>query len=101
VSRRDKGRLAPFVPTFRLTMKTAAYRATSVGARALLLELRANYNTNAQNAVFMSSRDGARLLNAHKDTVRKWLHELEHYGFIREVQTAYRAGFLRTRWSGF
>jgi len=70
-------------------MKTDAYRATSVGARALLLELRANYNFNAENAVFMSSRDGAKRLNAHKDTVRKWLHELEHYGFIVEVQGAH------------
>jgi hypothetical protein len=77
------------VPIFRHTMKTAAWRATSVGARAVFLELKSNYNTNAQNTVFLSSRDGARQLNAHKDTVRKWLHELEHYGFIVEVQGAH------------
>ena len=39
--------------------------------------------------MFLSARDGARELNAHKDTARKWLHELEHYGFIVMVQGAH------------
>jgi hypothetical protein len=86
---RDKGRLAPFVPIFRHTMKTPAWRALSVGARTTFLTLKANYNSNAQNAVFLSARDGARELGVCKDTVCKWLHELEHYGFIVEVQGAH------------
>jgi hypothetical protein len=85
----DKGRLAPFVPIFRHTMKSRAWRQLSVGARATFLHLKANYNSNAQNAVFLSARDGARELGVHKDTARKWLHELEHYGFIVEVQGAH------------
>jgi hypothetical protein len=80
MSRKHRGRLAPFVPIFRHTMKTAAWQAASVGARALFLELKSNYNSNAENAVFISSRDGARRLDAHKDTVRKWLHELREPG---------------------
>jgi hypothetical protein len=86
---RDKGRLPPFVPIFRHTIKTSAWRALSVGARATFLVLKANYNSNAQNAVFLSARDGARELGACKDTVCKWMHELEHYGFIVEVQGAH------------
>jgi hypothetical protein len=45
----DKGRLAPFVPIFRHTMKTPAWQALSVGGRATFLELKANYNTKAQS----------------------------------------------------
>jgi hypothetical protein len=78
-----------FVAVYRLAMNTEAYRALSVGARATYLELRKNYNTKAQNPVFLSARDAARLLGAHRDTVCKWIHELEWYGFIREVQGAH------------
>jgi hypothetical protein len=84
-----KKKLAPFVPLFRATIKTAAWRALSVGARATFFTLKANYNSNAQNAVFLSARDGAKEFNASKKTVCKWLHELEHYGFIVMVQGAH------------
>jgi len=87
--RSDKGRLPPFVPLFRHTIKTAAWRALSVGARATFFTLKANYNTRAQNAVFLSARTGAKELGACKDTVCKWVHELEHYGFIVQVQGAH------------
>jgi hypothetical protein len=86
---KDKGRLAPFVPLFRHTIKTAAWRALSAGARATFFALKTNYNTYAQNAVFLSARDGAKELGVCKDTVCKWVHELEHYGFIVEVQGAH------------
>jgi hypothetical protein len=86
---KDKGRLAPFVAIFRHTIKTPAWRALSVGARATFFVLKSNYNTKAQNAVFLSSRDGAKEFCAGKNTVCKWLHELEHYGFIIEVQGAH------------
>ena len=85
----DKGRMPPFVALFRHTVKTAAWRALSVGARATFFVLKSNYNTKAQNAVFLSSRDGAWELGVHKDTARKWLHELEYYGFIVMVQGAH------------
>ena len=89
MSKPYKNKLAPFVPIFRHTIKTAAWRALSVGARATFLALKANYNSNAQNAVFLSARDGAQEFNASKKTVCKWLHELEHYGFIVMVQGAH------------
>jgi hypothetical protein len=89
MSKRYKKKLAPFVALFRHTVKSAAWRALSVGARATFFALKANYNTNAQNAVFLSARDGAMEFGVHKDTARKWLHELEHYGFIAMVQGAH------------
>jgi hypothetical protein len=89
MSRRPKGKLAPFVALFRHTLKSPAWKALSVGGRAAFVALKTNYNTNAQNAVFLSSRDAAKELGVHRDTARKWLHELEHYGFIVEVQGAH------------
>jgi hypothetical protein len=83
---KDKGRAPPFVMMFRHTLKSAAWKVTSVGARALFVALQANHNTNSQNAVFMSARRGAKELGVNKDTVGKWLHELEHYGFIVKVR---------------
>jgi hypothetical protein len=67
-------------------MKSAAWQALSVGARATYIELCANYNTNMQNAVYLSIRTGAEKLGADKKTVIRWLHELLHYGFIVMVE---------------
>ena len=89
MSLKHSGKQPPFVAVYRLTMKSDAWRALSVGAKATFLELRKNYNTKAQNAVFLSARDGARELGVHRDTVCKWVHELEHYGFIVEVRGAH------------
>jgi hypothetical protein len=86
---KDKGRTPPWVSIIRQTMKSEAWRALSVGARATFLELKKNYNTNVQNAVFLSARDGAKNLGVSKNTVGKWLHELEHYGFVAKVQGAH------------
>jgi hypothetical protein len=76
-------------------MNTPAWLALSVGARALFLELKSNYNTKAQNAVFLSARDGEKQLGVNKDTVCKWMHELEHYRFIVEVQGAHLGDWHR------
>ena len=89
MSRRSKGKLAPFVALFRHTIKSGAWKAASVGARATFVALKTNYNSNAQNAVFLSARDGAKEFGVDKKTVCKWLHELEHYGFIVKVQSAH------------
>ena len=45
--RRDKGRLPPFVPVLKDTMKTAAWKALSHGARSLYVTLKGRYNINA------------------------------------------------------
>jgi hypothetical protein len=36
--------------------------------------------------VFLSARTAAKALGVNKDTAGKWLHELEHYGFLAKVQ---------------
>jgi hypothetical protein len=82
VSKRRGQKLPPFTSLFRHTTKSKAWAASSVGARATFFDLQENYNTNRQNTVFLSARTGSKKLNAHKDTVTKWLRELEHYGFI-------------------
>jgi len=74
---------------FRHTLKSPAWKALSVGARATFVALQANHNSNAQNAVFISARTGAKELGVNKDTVGKWLRELEHYGFIGKVRGAH------------
>ena len=87
--KRDKGKFPPFIAVLRYTFKSPAWKATSVGARAMFVTLKSNYNSNAQNAVFLSARAAAKEFGVHKDTASKWLHELEHYGFIVEVQGAH------------
>ena len=86
---KDKGKLPPFVPLFRHTIKSPAWKVTSVGARATFFELKTNYNTKAQNAVYLASRTGGKQLNASKNSITKWLRELEFYGFIVKVRGAH------------
>jgi hypothetical protein len=89
VSRRHGQKLPPFTSLFRHTTKSAAWAALSVGARATFFELQENYNTNRQNTVFLSARTGSKKLNAGAKAVLRWMHELEHYGFIVMVQDAH------------
>ena len=86
---RDKGKLPAFVALFRHTIKSPAWKAASVGARATFFELKSNYNTRAQNAVYLAARTGKQQLNASKNSITKWLRELEHYGFIVKVRGAH------------
>jgi hypothetical protein len=81
----DKGRQPPWISVFRHTWKSAAWKALSFGARALYVELAANYNTKMMNSVFMSARTGAKQLNTSKDSITLWLRELEHYDFLVKV----------------
>jgi hypothetical protein len=87
-----KGRISgPFVPLLKDTMKSEAWKASSHGARSLYVLLKARYNSKLQNHVYLSTRDAAEELgsNSHRDKVRLWFHELEHYGFIRMVSPAH------------
>ena len=87
MSRKSKSRKRPpYVALYRRTVKSAAWKALTVGARATFFALASNYNTNMQNAVYLSARTGAKELGVNKDTVTKWLRELDFYGFIALVQ---------------
>jgi hypothetical protein len=82
MGRPKRGKLPPFVPLYKATMKTPAWRATSQGAKALYVVLRWRYNRNLGNHVYVSTRVAAEELGSDKDSVCRWFHELEHYGFI-------------------
>ena len=43
----------------------------------------------AERCVHSSARTGAKELGASKNTVGKWLRELEHYGFVVKVRGAH------------
>jgi hypothetical protein len=93
MSRRNryKGKLPPFTALFRHTTKSKAWKALSVGAKAMFFVLQSLHNDNAQNAVFMSARHGVEMygLGSNKNAIGVWLNELEHYGFIVKIQGAH------------
>src|SRR5262249_16435880 len=88
---RNKGRLPPFVPVVKSTMNAPAWKELSHGARSLYVSLKSRYNTNLQNAVYLSGRAAVKELgsHSHRDYVRRWFRELEYYGFIRMVSPAH------------
>jgi hypothetical protein len=81
---RSKGKLPPFVPLVKETMKTPAWRAMSHGARSLYVRLKTRYNTKLQNSVYLSTRAAMAELGSHSrlENIRRWFRELEYYGFI-------------------
>ena len=89
--RRDKGRLPPFVPVLKDTMKTAAWKALSHGARSLHVTLKGRYNNKLQNAVYVSTRDAEEELGQYstRRNVMRWFRELQHYRFIVMVSPAH------------
>jgi hypothetical protein len=92
MSRKKHGhKLAPFTAIFRHTTKSDAWKALSVGAKATFGVLQSLHNDNAQNAVFLSARDGVEKygLGQDKNLVGMWLKELEHYRFTVMVQGAH------------
>jgi hypothetical protein len=88
---RDKGRLPPFVPVLKDTVKTPAWKALSHGARSLYVTLKAKYNNKLQNAVYVSTRDAEEELGQYstRRNVMRWFRELQHYGFIVMVSAAH------------
>ena len=62
---------------------SAAWRAASVGERALLLEVWRRHNGEHNGAISMSVREAAESVNASTNTVMKWFHGLEEKGFLK------------------
>jgi hypothetical protein len=87
----DKGRLPPFVPSFISTMETPAWKALSMGARVLYLQIKRHHFIggikNNNGRIYLSQRHAMEELGSgNRDSVRRWFAELEHFGFI--VKTA-------------
>jgi hypothetical protein len=88
---RVKGRLPPFVPLLKDTIKTEAWKALSHGARSLYAVLKGRYNIKLQNAVYVSTRDAEEELGQYstRRNVMRWFRELQHYRFIVMVSPAH------------
>lgn len=86
-----KGRLPPFVPVFRETLESKAWKAMSFGARLLFISLKSFYNYKSDNngKLFLPHRKAADLIGADKSHVARWFRELEFYGFIVKTKRAY------------
>jgi hypothetical protein len=89
--KREKGRLPLFVPLYKDTLKTAAWKALSHGARSLYVTLKRRYNIKLHNAVYVSTRDAEEELGQYstRRNVMRWFRELQHYGFIVMVSPAH------------
>jgi hypothetical protein len=82
--RHRKRNLPPFVPLFKSTLDTPAWRATSHGARSLYVALKRFWNAKADNngRIYLSTRDAAAEIGSSQEECVKWYLELQHYGFI-------------------
>ena len=59
------------------------------GPRALYVELKRQYNTHNNGAIFLSHRDAAKALGVHRNTIGTWFRVLEERGFIFETCGSY------------
>lgn len=60
-----------------------AWDSLKPGPRALYVELKRRFNGSNNGEIFLSHRDAAKALNAHRNTVCTWFDELQQRGFIR------------------
>jgi hypothetical protein len=77
----DKGRLPAFVPMFKETLATPAWRSMSHGARSLYLALKLRHVKN-NGRIYLSQRDARVELGSGFEEIGNWFRELQHYGFI-------------------
>ena len=67
-------------------LATEAWRALSVGARALYVELKRRYRGDNNGTLRLSHREAAGLLGLHRNSVGRLFDELEDKGFIRKLE---------------
>jgi hypothetical protein len=79
--------LPPFVPLFKTTLDTPAWKATSHGARSLYVALKRFWNAKTDNngRIYLSTRDAAAEIGSDRTEVMQWYYELQHYGFIAKT----------------
>jgi len=87
VNRREKSHRieGPFSYVLKTTLNEQAWRALSLGAKALYVHLKARYIQHVGNAVYLSKRTAAEELGSSKNYIPRWFRELEYYGFIVKV----------------
>ena len=74
-------RLPPFVPLLKDTLQSRAWRAMSLGARALYIAIKAR-NVKNNGRIYLSHRKAAQDIGSHTRYIGRWFRELQHYGFI-------------------
>jgi hypothetical protein len=81
--RRDKGRLPPFVPLLKDTVRTPAWKAMSPSARCIYIALKQRYSSNFKNngKLYLSVRQAAKEVGVNKETAARGFREIQHYGF--------------------
>jgi hypothetical protein len=83
-----KGRIqGPFVPIHKTTIESPAWKALSLGARCLFVELSGEAE-NCHNIAWLSERDAAKRLGSSRYRVREWFAELEHHLLLFKVSEA-------------
>ena len=86
--KKDKGRIqGPFVPIHKTTIESPAWKALSLGARCLFVELSGEAE-NRHNIAWLSERDAAGRLRSSRYKVREWFAELEHHLLLFKVSEA-------------
>ena len=81
MSKKDKGRLPPFVPLLLSTLDSRAWREMSHGAQMLYVALRRRV-PRGRNRAYLSYRQAILELRSSKRKIAEWFRELEHFGFI-------------------
>lgn len=80
---------SPHVRIYLWELKSDAYRSLSVGARSLLVIVRALYNGNNNGHLHLSVREAGKRLGVSKDTAARHFDELLDRGFIRESEKGF------------
>jgi hypothetical protein len=85
MSKRNKGRLAPFVPITRSILDLPVWKACSPGARLLYIALKRFLNEKLGNngKIYLSYRNACKAIGTKSiQSIARWFAELEFYGFI-------------------
>lgn len=77
-----KGGGGRFVALQEWMQNTEAWGTMPSGPRALYIEIKRRYNGGNNGTIYLSHRDAATALAAHRNTVGGWFKELERRGFI-------------------
>jgi hypothetical protein len=86
--RKSKG---PFVAVPKAIMATPAWRAMSLGARLLWIELRGWLRNDGLNngKAHLSCRAAAEAIGTDKSSIGRWFVENEHFGFLRKTSEGF------------
>lgn len=83
--KRGKRGAGRFVQLPEWLQASEAWATMKPGPRALYVELKRRFNGNNNGEIYLSHRDAAKALSAHRNTVGGWFDELESRGFIRQT----------------